>query len=93
MKPNVKYFHVFSSMCYILAYRDPRQKFDPKSDEYIFFGYSRNNRAYHVYNKRTKSMMESINVVNDSLDVSVSTDDEDESMPSSLDVMTNVANK
>jgi hypothetical protein len=40
-------------------------KFDPKSDEGIFLGYSTNSRAYIVYNTITKTMMESINVVID----------------------------
>ncbi|KAK2402491.1 cysteine-rich RECEPTOR kinase [Trifolium repens] len=62
-KPNVKYFHVFGSKCYILADREQRRKLDPKSDEGIFLGYSTNSRAYRVFNNRTKTMMESINVV------------------------------
>ena len=33
-----------------------------KSDEGIFLRYSTSNRAYRVYNKRTKIVMESINV-------------------------------
>ena len=37
-------------------------KFDAKSDEGIFLGYSTSSRAYRVYNKRTKTIMESINV-------------------------------
>lgn len=36
---------------------------NPKSDEGIFLGYSTNNKAYRVFNLRTKTMMESINVV------------------------------
>ncbi|GAA0163769.1 hypothetical protein LIER_19557 [Lithospermum erythrorhizon] len=36
------------------ADREPRQKFDVKSDEGIFLGYSRNSRALRVYNKRTQ---------------------------------------
>nr|XP_023925785.1 receptor-like protein Cf-9 homolog [Quercus suber] len=40
-------------------------KFDAKSDEVIFLGYSINSRAYRVYNKRTKTVMESINMVID----------------------------
>jgi len=38
---------------------------DPKSDEENFLGYSTNNRAYRVFNSRTKTIMESINVVID----------------------------
>ncbi|KAI5426708.1 hypothetical protein KIW84_032223 [Lathyrus oleraceus] len=62
-KPIVKYFHVFGSKCYILADREQIRKMDPKSDEGIFLGYSTNNKAYRVFNSRTKVMMESINVV------------------------------
>ena len=36
--------------------------FDAKSDEGIFLRYSTSSRAYKVYNKRTKTIMESINV-------------------------------
>ena len=55
-KPNVKYFHVFGSTCYILVDREPRRKLDPRSDEGIFLGYSRNSRAYRVFNKWTKTL-------------------------------------
>lgn len=37
-KPTMKYFHVFGSKCYILAYCEQRRKMDPKSDEGIFLG-------------------------------------------------------
>ncbi|GAA0139492.1 hypothetical protein LIER_35100 [Lithospermum erythrorhizon] len=49
-------------MCYILADRQRRKKFDIKGDEGIFLGYSRNSRELKVYNKHTQVMMESINV-------------------------------
>ena len=61
-KPKVKYFRVFGSKCYILNDRENLGKFDAKSDEGIFLGYSTNSRAYRVFNKRTKTVMESINV-------------------------------
>ncbi|MCI30987.1 gag-pol polyprotein, partial [Trifolium medium] len=38
---------------------------DPKSDESLFMGYSQNSRTYRVFNSRTKTMTESINVVID----------------------------
>jgi len=60
-----KYFHVFGSKCYILSDRDYRRKMDPKSDEGIFLGYSTNSRAYRVFNSKTETVMESINVVID----------------------------
>jgi transposase InsO family protein len=64
-KPTVKYFHVFGSKCYILSDRDYRRKMDPKSDEGSFLDYSTNSRAYRVFNLKTETVMESINVVID----------------------------
>ena len=39
-KPNISYFHIFGCKCFILNNRDNRGKFDAKSDEGIFLGYS-----------------------------------------------------
>jgi hypothetical protein len=64
-KPTVKYFRTFVSKCYILRDWKNLGKFDPKSDEGIFLGYSTNSRAYRVFNKRTETVMETINVVID----------------------------
>jgi hypothetical protein len=64
-KPTVKYFRNCGSKCYILRDRENLGKFDPKSDEGIFLGYSTNNCAYRVFNKRTETVMESINVIID----------------------------
>jgi hypothetical protein len=65
----MKYFKTFGSKCYILRDRENLGKFDTKSDEGIFLGYSTNSRAYRVFNKRTETMMESINVVVDDEEV------------------------
>ncbi|KAL2532297.1 Retrovirus-related pol polyprotein from transposon tnt 1-94 [Abeliophyllum distichum] len=64
-KPNLKCFHTFCSKCYILNDREQIGKIDPKSDEWVFLGYSKNSRAYRVYNMRTQNIIESINVVVD----------------------------
>ena len=61
----MKYFQIFGSKCYILNNRENLGKFDAKSDEGIFLGHSTNSRAYRLYNKRTKTVMKSINVVID----------------------------
>ena len=37
-------------------------KFDPKSDEGIFLGYSSRSKAYKIYNKRILTIEESIHV-------------------------------
>jgi hypothetical protein len=68
-KPTVKYFKTFGSKCYILRNRKNLGKFDTKSDEGIFLGYSTNSRAYRVFNKRIETVMESINVVVDDEEV------------------------
>jgi hypothetical protein len=60
-----KYFHVLRSKSYILRDREHLGKFDGKSDEGIFMRYSSSSRAYRVYNKRTGTMMKSIDVVVD----------------------------
>ena len=71
-KPNLKHLHEFGSTCFVLNDREHMSKFDPKSDEGLFFGYSLNSRAYKVYNKRSKTIMESANVVvNDQGTVSI----------------------
>ena len=40
-------------------------KFGSRSDERIFLGYSSTSKAYQVYHKRTKKVMETINIVID----------------------------
>ena len=77
-KPKVKYFRVFGSKCYILNDRENLGKFDAKSDEGIFLGYSTTSRAYRVFNKRNKMVMESINVkIDDAITKVEMVDDEE----------------
>ena len=64
-KPNVKYFRIFGSTCFILKDRENVGKFDSRSDEGIFLGYSSTSKAYRVYNKKTMKVMETVNVVID----------------------------
>ena len=62
-KPVIKYFRIFGSDCYILRDREYLEKFNTKSDNGYFLGYSSTSRAYRVYNLRTKTVMESSNVM------------------------------
>ena len=62
-KPNVKYFRIFGSTCFILKDKENVGKFDSRSDEGIFLGYSSTSKDYRVYNKRTVKVMETMNVV------------------------------
>lgn len=57
------YFHIFVSSCYILVDREARRKWNSKSDDGIFLGYSINSRVFRVYNKCTQCVMESTDVV------------------------------
>ena len=43
--------------------KDNLEKFDAKSDEGIFLGYSTSSRAYRVFNKWTLVVEESVHVV------------------------------
>ena len=61
----VKYFRIFGSTCFILKDRENVGKFDSRSDEGIFLGYSSISKAYRVYNKRTRRVMETFDVVID----------------------------
>ena len=51
-KPNVKYFKIFGSTCFIRKDRENVGKFDSYSDEGIFLGYSSISKAYRLYNKK-----------------------------------------
>ena len=55
----------FLGTCFILKDRENVRKFDSRSDEGIFLGYSSSSKAYRVYNKRTKKVMKTVNIVID----------------------------
>ena len=61
-KPNISYFHIFRSDCFILNTKDNLSKFDPKSDPGIFLGYSSVSKTYRVYYKKTQSIEETIHI-------------------------------
>nr|GFB91350.1 Gag-Pol polyprotein [Tanacetum cinerariifolium] len=64
---SVKFFHIFGSVCYIVRDGENLDKMKEKGDECIFVGYSTQSRAYRVFNKRTRVIMESIHVNFDEL--------------------------
>ncbi|GJX27158.1 retrovirus-related pol polyprotein from transposon TNT 1-94 [Tanacetum coccineum] len=66
-KPSVKFFHIFGSLCYIVRDGENLDKMKEKGDACIFVGYSTQSRAYRVYNKRTKVIVETIHVNFDEL--------------------------
>ena len=58
-KPNSAHLRVFGSKCFVLNNgKENLGKFDDKSDEGIFLGYSLNSKTYRIYNKRTMTIEE-----------------------------------
>ncbi|KAA0045979.1 putative mitochondrial protein [Cucumis melo var. makuwa] len=57
-----------------------KEKWDARSEQGIFLGYSQNSRAYRVFSNRSGSVMETINVVINDLDSAIKqmNDKEDE---------------
>ena len=45
--------------------KEPLGKFDPRSDEAIFLGYSSHSKSYKVFNKRTLCVEKSVHVLFD----------------------------
>jgi hypothetical protein len=64
-KPNVPYFRVFGSKCFILIKRGRKFKFAPKVVEGFLLGYDSNTRAYRVFNKSTGLVEVSCDIVFD----------------------------
>jgi hypothetical protein len=64
-KPNVSYFRVFESQCFILIKRGRSSKFAPKAVEGFLLGYDSNTRAYRVFNKSTGLVEVSCDIVFD----------------------------
>jgi hypothetical protein len=64
-KPNVSYFRFFGSKCFILLKRGRKSKFAPKAVEGFLLGYDSNTRAYRVFNKSTRLVEVSCDIVFD----------------------------
>ena len=63
---SVKHFKIFGSKCYIKRDDEDLGKFDSRSDEGIFFGYSSQRKAYRCFNLRLYKIVKSVNVRVDS---------------------------
>ena len=60
-KPNIMHLRVFGCKCFVHNKgKDALGKFDPRSDEAIFLGYSSHSKAYKVFNKKTLCVEESV---------------------------------
>ncbi|GJU18733.1 integrase, catalytic region, zinc finger, CCHC-type containing protein [Tanacetum coccineum] len=63
----LKYLHVFGALCYPTNDSEDLGKLKPKADIGNFIGYSLAKKAYQIYNKRTRLIMETIHVKFDEL--------------------------
>ncbi|KAI3681231.1 hypothetical protein L6452_36018 [Arctium lappa] len=63
--PTIKYFHIFRCKCFVLNDSESLKKFSAKGEEGIFIGYSSASTAFRVYLKKSKTVIESINVTFD----------------------------
>nr|GEZ32114.1 hypothetical protein [Tanacetum cinerariifolium] len=66
-KLDISYLHVFRAFCYLKNDREDISKLGAKGDIGFFIGYSANYVAYRVYNRRTKKIMDTLNVTFDEL--------------------------
>ncbi|KAI3773949.1 hypothetical protein L1987_48488 [Smallanthus sonchifolius] len=61
-KPVIDFFRKFGCVCTMLNTLDQLNKFEAKADECYFVGYSSNQRAFRVYHKKKRIVMESIDI-------------------------------
>nr|GFC15454.1 integrase, catalytic region, zinc finger, CCHC-type, peptidase aspartic, catalytic [Tanacetum cinerariifolium] len=66
-KTDISFLHVFGALCYPKNDREDIGKLGAKGDIGFFIRYSAYSCAYRVYNRRTKKIMETINVLFDEL--------------------------
>ncbi|GJZ48780.1 retrovirus-related pol polyprotein from transposon TNT 1-94 [Tanacetum coccineum] len=66
-KPNLSYLHVFGALFYPTNDGEDLGKLKPKADIGIFVGYATAKKAFRIYNKRTRMIIETIHVDFDEL--------------------------
>lgn len=64
-RPSViTHLRVFGCKCFVLNNgKEYLRTFQPNADERIFLGYSLNNKAYRLFNKRTQNIEEFVHVI------------------------------
>nr|GFB73794.1 retrovirus-related Pol polyprotein from transposon TNT 1-94 [Tanacetum cinerariifolium] len=67
IKSDISFLHVFDAFCYPKNDRKDIGKLGAKGDIGFFIGYSADSCAYRGYNRRTKKIIETINVSFDEL--------------------------
>nr|GEZ36312.1 hypothetical protein [Tanacetum cinerariifolium] len=65
--PDLSFFHVFGALCYPKNDSENLGKLQPKADIRIFIGYASTKKAFRIYNRLTRRIMETIHVDFDEL--------------------------
>ncbi|GJZ81372.1 retrovirus-related pol polyprotein from transposon TNT 1-94 [Tanacetum coccineum] len=65
--PDLSFFYVFGALCYPINDNENLGKLQPKVDIGIFIGYAPTKKAFQVYNRRTRRIIETIHVDFDEL--------------------------
>nr|GEX44960.1 retrovirus-related Pol polyprotein from transposon TNT 1-94 [Tanacetum cinerariifolium] len=65
--PDLSFLHVFGALCYPTNDSENLGKLQPKADSGIFISYAPTKKAFRIYNRRTRRIVETINVVFDEL--------------------------
>nr|GEZ42890.1 hypothetical protein [Tanacetum cinerariifolium] len=60
--PDLSFFHVFGALCYLINDSENLGKLQPKADIGIFIGYAPSKKAFQIYNRRTRRIVETIHV-------------------------------
>ncbi|GJV74095.1 retrovirus-related pol polyprotein from transposon TNT 1-94 [Tanacetum coccineum] len=66
-KPDLSFFPVFGSLCYPTNDSEHLGKLIAKADISIFVGYAPAKKAFRIYNRRTRKIIETIHVTFDEL--------------------------
>ncbi|GJU05395.1 retrovirus-related pol polyprotein from transposon TNT 1-94 [Tanacetum coccineum] len=70
--PDLSFFHVFGALCYPTNDSENLGKLQPKADIGIFIGYAPTKKAFQIYNRRTRRIIETIHVDFDELNAMAS---------------------
>ncbi|GJU40476.1 retrovirus-related pol polyprotein from transposon TNT 1-94, partial [Tanacetum coccineum] len=70
--PDLSFFHVFGALCYPTNDSENLGKLQPKADIGIFIGYAPIKKAFRIYNRRTRRIIETIHVDFDELNTMAS---------------------
>ncbi|GBL98869.1 Retrovirus-related Pol polyprotein from transposon TNT 1-94 [Araneus ventricosus] len=64
-KPSVRHLKPFGCVAFYKVFNNKRHKLQPKSKKGVVFGYSRNRKAYRIYDTEEKQIHETSDVIFD----------------------------